>query len=190
MKGKTKPRGKGKTKVTAAWVDSDTESESLKVASESDSPKLSKKEKEDLAHGYDPVKIHQRAVARKLKTKAHSCKSTSLYRLGASLTLSQAEKTSVALRFHHPDLRTVWGDLERKPAIEVKEKAAQSADLKVKLLPFQQESLFWMRKQEKYSEWKGGMLANEMGGFSLFTPYLELTTYQVWGRPSKHSRCS
>ena len=103
MKGKTKPRGKGKTKVTVAWVDSDTESESLKVASEFDSPKLSKKEKEDLAHGYDPVKIHQRAMARKLETKAHSCKSTSPYRLGASLTSFQAEKISVALVFITPN---------------------------------------------------------------------------------------
>ena len=68
------------------------------------------------------------------------------------MTLSQAEKTSVALRFHHPELRTVWGDLERKPAIEAKEKAAQLPDLKVKLLLFQQESLFWMRKQERHSE--------------------------------------
>ena len=73
MKGKTKPRGKGKGKARAAWVDSDieteSEGESLKVAGEFDSPKLSKKEKEDLAHGYDPVKIHQRAMARKLRRK-------------------------------------------------------------------------------------------------------------------------
>jgi len=76
-------------------------------------------------------------------------------------------------------LRTVWGDLERKPAVEAKEKAAQPPSLKVKLLPFQEESLFWMRKQEKHSEWKGGMLADEMGEFIylFFIPYLDLTTY-------------
>ena len=60
---------KGKTKATAAWVDSDTESESLKVASEFNSHKLSKKEKEDLAHGCDPVKIHQRAMERRFRRK-------------------------------------------------------------------------------------------------------------------------
>jgi DNA repair protein RAD16 len=65
-------------------------------------------------------------------------------------------------------LRTVWGDLERKPAIEAKEKATQPPSLKVKLLPFQEESLFWMRNQEQYSEWKGGMLADEMGEFFIF----------------------
>lgn len=34
--------------------------------------------------------------------------------------------------------------------------------LKLTLLPFQKESLFWMRKQEE-GVWKGGMLADEMG---------------------------
>jgi DNA repair protein RAD16 len=32
----------------------------------------------------------------------------------------------------------------------------------IKLLPFQLESLTWMRKQEE-GEWCGGMLADEMG---------------------------
>jgi DNA repair protein RAD16 len=34
--------------------------------------------------------------------------------------------------------------------------------LKLKLLPFQKESLYWMKKQEE-GQWKGGMLADEMG---------------------------
>jgi DNA repair protein RAD16 len=38
------------------------------------------------------------------------------------------------------------------------EKAAQPENLNVTLLPFQQESLFWMRKQEQ-GVWKGGLLA-------------------------------
>lgn len=67
MKGKKKTRGKGK--AASDWDDSDAESESLEVAGEFDAPALSKKEKEELAHGYDPVKIHQRAMARKLRRK-------------------------------------------------------------------------------------------------------------------------
>jgi DNA repair protein RAD16 len=59
---------------------------------------------------------------------------------------------------HHPELEDVWGDIERKVSVTVPEKAAQPAGLKVTLLPFQQESLFWMRKQEQ-TIWKGGMLA-------------------------------
>ena len=37
-------------------------------------------------------------------------------------------------------------------------KAPQPANLKVRLLPFQQESLYWMKEQEK-GIWRGGMLA-------------------------------
>ena len=92
--------------------------------------------------------------------------------------------------FSSPRLAHCLGRFRAKARDQSKGKAAQLADLKVKLLPFQQESLLWMRKQEKYSEWKGGILADEMGGFSLFTPYLVLTTYQIWGRRSKRSHCS
>lgn len=42
--------------------------------------------------------------------------------------------------------------------VVVPEKAEQPPELKLKLLPFQREGLFWMRKQEQ-GVWKGGMLA-------------------------------
>jgi DNA repair protein RAD16 len=41
-------------------------------------------------------------------------------------------------------------------------RAIQPDGLSLKLLPFQLEGLDWMRKQEA-SEWKGGILADEMG---------------------------
>ncbi|KAG8989917.1 DNA repair protein rad16, partial [Tulasnella sp. 427] len=81
-------------------------------------------------------------------------------RLGRNLT--HAERTNVLLRVHHPELRDVWGDLERAVKPATPEKAEQPKDLKANLLPFQQESLFWMRKQER-GIWKGGCLADEMG---------------------------
>ncbi|CAE6511630.1 unnamed protein product [Rhizoctonia solani] len=62
----------------------------------------------------------------------------------------------------HPELEDVWGDLERTVKPVAPEKAPQPEGLKVTLLPFQQESLFWMRKQET-GPWSGGMLADEMG---------------------------
>ena len=67
------------------------------------------------------------------------------------------------LRMHHPELETVWEDLERlaKTKPVKPRKAQQPEGLKVTLLPFQQESLYWMREQEK-GEWKGGCLADEM----------------------------
>ncbi|KAF7969408.1 hypothetical protein HWV62_27403 [Athelia sp. TMB] len=80
--------------------------------------------------------------------------------LGRKLT--HAEKATIALYKHHPDLKDVWGDVEENIAVVKPTKAEQPANLKVTLLPFQQESLHWMREQEK-GIWSGGMLADEMG---------------------------
>ncbi|KZS92628.1 hypothetical protein SISNIDRAFT_412173 [Sistotremastrum niveocremeum HHB9708] len=81
-------------------------------------------------------------------------------KLGRRLTW--AERSTVALYRTHPELRNVWGDLEEAIPVTIPKKAQQPAGLKVTLLPFQQESLFWMREQER-GLWKGGMLADEMG---------------------------
>lgn len=70
----------------------------------------------------------------------------------------KAEKTTLALQKQHPELKDVWGDLEESIPIIIPQKAEQPANLKITLLPFQLESLFWMRKQEK-GVWNGGMLA-------------------------------
>ena len=70
------------------------------------------------------------------------------------------------MKRHHPELRDVWGDLEQNISVVVPEKAEQPASLKVTLLPFQQESLFWMRKQEE-GVWRGGMLAVSQWIFSV-----------------------
>ncbi|KAJ7087303.1 DNA repair protein rad16 [Mycena belliarum] len=81
-------------------------------------------------------------------------------KLGRKLTY--AEKSTIALHKHHPELRDVWGDLAEKIPVVVPTKADQPSNLKLNLLPFQQESLFWMKKQEA-GIWNGGMLADEMG---------------------------
>ncbi|CAE6404314.1 unnamed protein product [Rhizoctonia solani] len=80
--------------------------------------------------------------------------------LGRKLTW--AERTSVMLTLYHPELEDVWGDLEKTIKPVAPQKADQPEGLKVTLLPFQQESLYWMRKQET-GPWSGGMLADEMG---------------------------
>ncbi|KIO03060.1 hypothetical protein M404DRAFT_15784 [Pisolithus tinctorius Marx 270] len=69
----------------------------------------------------------------------------------------QAERSRIRFLFHHPELRNVWRNL-KGVVVAAPEKAHQPAGLKVTLLPFQQESLSWMRKQEE-SVWKGGILA-------------------------------
>ncbi|ORZ20124.1 SNF2 family N-terminal domain-domain-containing protein [Lobosporangium transversale] len=76
-------------------------------------------------------------------------------------TMTWAEKVNKRLLEFHPELATVWDDLE-KVGIQAPEAAEQPEGLKLKLLPFQREGLGWMRKQEK-SMFKGGILADEMG---------------------------
>ncbi|BEI80575.1 hypothetical protein CcaverHIS002_0111040 [Cutaneotrichosporon cavernicola] len=81
-------------------------------------------------------------------------------RLGRKLT--QGEKNGIRLGLHHPELVDAWGDLEAN--IEPVKPVPMEADpsLKLTLLPFQKESLYWMKKQEE-GVWRGGMLADEMG---------------------------
>jgi hypothetical protein len=68
LKPKSKGKARGKGKATADWDDSDVESES-EVAGEFDAPELTAKEKKALDKSNDPVKIHQRAMVRKLGRK-------------------------------------------------------------------------------------------------------------------------
>jgi DNA repair protein RAD16 len=82
------------------------------------------------------------------------------YQLGRRLT--HAEKSTIQLHKHHPELRDAWGDLEAAVGIVEPTKAEQPSGLRVTLLPFQQESLYWMRKQE-FGQYAGGLLADEMG---------------------------
>ncbi|KAI8820231.1 SNF2 family N-terminal domain-containing protein [Fimicolochytrium jonesii] len=63
---------------------------------------------------------------------------------------------------YHPELLTVWDQLEKEMEVIEPEQAEQPADVRVKLLPFQQEGLFWMKEQEE-SRFSGGILADEMG---------------------------
>ncbi|KIW09188.1 uncharacterized protein PV09_00118 [Verruconis gallopava] len=61
----------------------------------------------------------------------------------------------------HPEIKTMWTDLEQVPIIKPVE-AAQPEAITRRLKPFQLEGLDWMIKQEK-SRYKGGLLGDEMG---------------------------
>jgi len=74
------------------------------------------------------------------------------------LTLTQAEKSTIQLHKHHPELRDAWGDLEAAIGIVEPKKAEQPSGLRITLLPFQEESLYWMRNQE-FGQYAGGLLA-------------------------------
>jgi len=71
------------------------------------------------------------------------------------------EKNDLDMQEHHKELTNVWSDLAKLPII-TPQKQEQPPGLSLKLLPFQQEGLYWMLQQEK-GPWKGGMLADEMG---------------------------
>lgn len=77
-------------------------------------------------------------------------------------TRTQFQKTNDALKRHHPELRGVWKRLANSATNDKKTKAEQPSRLSCPLLPFQLEGLNWLINQEK-GEWKGGILADEMG---------------------------
>lgn len=65
------------------------------------------------------------------------------------------------LEAHHPELLTMWTDLENLPAIKTN-RARQPANISRELKPFQLEGLSWMQAMEK-TKWGGGLLGDEMG---------------------------
>lgn len=144
-KGKAKAKGKGKatTQPEPTWgATAETVKKSMTMA---DLRRVKREEKNAKTQLKLYLRKKQRALAREL-----------------GRPLSHSEKNSLALQEHHPELVDVWGDLDNPPPKPEPKKAEQPANLKAVLLPFQRESLHWMRKQEK-TEWKGGILADEMG---------------------------
>ncbi|KAF5364376.1 hypothetical protein D9756_000893 [Leucocoprinus leucothites] len=152
-------------------VDS-SESDSRMSDSESDEEPLAKKAKKPKA-AKKPTALRSKAVVatfadlRQRKRQVSEVKKelkkeekALAHKLGRRLTY--AEKATIALYRFHPELKTVWGDLEENIPIITPVRAEQPKRLKLTLLPFQQESLYWMRQQEQ-GEWRGGMLADEMG---------------------------
>ncbi|KAF7191764.1 DNA repair protein RAD16, partial [Pseudocercospora fuligena] len=75
--------------------------------------------------------------------------------------LSRKNKERKKLEKSHPELKTMWKDLEQIPVIKPVQ-AAQPASINRRLKPFQLEGLDWMVKQEQ-TQYKGGLLGDEMG---------------------------
>lgn len=65
------------------------------------------------------------------------------------------------LERQHPEIKTMWKDLENMPVLKAG-KAEQPKSISRQLKPFQLEGLAWMTEMEK-TEWKGGLLGDEMG---------------------------
>lgn len=77
--------------------------------------------------------------------------------IGGRRAFRQRQKLEKA----HPEILTMWNDLEAVPKIKA-EQAAQPQSINRTLKSFQLEGLNWMQKQEQ-SQWKGGLLGDEMG---------------------------
>ncbi|KXS93874.1 hypothetical protein AC578_9027 [Pseudocercospora eumusae] len=75
--------------------------------------------------------------------------------------LSRKDKERKKLEKSHPQLRTMWKDLEQIQIIKPVQ-AAQPTSISRRLKPFQLEGLDWMMKQEQ-TQYKGGLLGDEMG---------------------------
>lgn len=71
------------------------------------------------------------------------------------------KKERSRLENNHPELKTMWSDLENMPILKVGQ-AEQPKSIFRQLKPFQLEGLAWMTAMEKH-EWKGGLLGDEMG---------------------------
>ncbi|KAK1445211.1 SNF2 family domain-containing protein [Colletotrichum cuscutae] len=65
------------------------------------------------------------------------------------------------LENNHPELLTMWQDLEASPALRP-DKIAQPQQISRQLKPFQLEGVSWMIEMEK-TDYKGGLLGDEMG---------------------------
>ncbi|MCJ1296219.1 DNA repair protein rad16, partial [Xylographa carneopallida] len=74
---------------------------------------------------------------------------------------SRADRERAKLERAHPEIKTLWTDLETVPKIQPQQ-AQQPESINRKLKSFQLEGLDWMCKQEQ-SQWKGGLLGDEMG---------------------------
>ncbi|KAK5082779.1 DNA repair protein rad16 [Lithohypha guttulata] len=75
--------------------------------------------------------------------------------------LKRAKRERTRLETQHPEIKTMWKDLENDPPI-TPVTAEQPIHINRKLKPFQLQGLDWMQKQEQ-THYKGGLLGDEMG---------------------------
>ncbi|KAA8642144.1 DNA repair protein RAD16 [Aspergillus tanneri] len=95
---------------------------------------------------------------------------------------SVALKERKKLEKQHPYVTKMWEDLKNAPPI-TPVAAAQPSSISRTLKSFQLEGLYWMMQQEK-SQYKGGLLGDEMGmGKTIQAVSLLMSDYPI-GKPS------
>ncbi|KAG8630101.1 hypothetical protein KVT40_001720 [Elsinoe batatas] len=92
--------------------------------------------------------------------------------------MTRKERERKKLEKAHPQIKTMWVDLEKVPVIKPVQ-APQPTSINRTLKSFQREGLDWMVKQEK-SQYKGGLLGDEMGmGKTIQAVSLIMSDYPV-----------
>jgi len=75
--------------------------------------------------------------------------------------MGRKDRERKKLEKSHPEIKTMWTDLEKIPVIEPVA-AAQPTSITRTLKSFQLQGLDWMTRQEK-TQYRGGLLGDEMG---------------------------
>jgi DNA repair protein RAD16 len=75
--------------------------------------------------------------------------------------LSREERDRQKLIKHHPEILTMWKDVEDLPTVKGAT-IEQPTNISRQLKPFQLEGVGWMKAMEQ-TEWGGGLLGDEMG---------------------------
>lgn len=90
----------------------------------------------------------------------------------------RARNDRIKLEENHPELITMWKDLENMPDLNAGI-ATQPSLISLQLKPFQLQGLAWMKAMEK-TPWKGGLLGDEMGlGKTIQAVSLIMSDYPV-----------
>ncbi|KAJ3177713.1 DNA repair protein rad16 [Geranomyces variabilis] len=148
-------KAKGKKRVSAVVDDDDSESDfkGSDVAEESEAEELSEVQLSDASDAEEEAVAAPTPTRRRTNNRGAAA---------AARRVAKADKAKQAIYDHHPELLTVWEQLETEMEVIVPVRADQPKEVTVTLLPFQQEGLYWMMRQEE-SRFNGGILADEMG---------------------------
>ncbi|KAJ3162808.1 DNA repair protein rad16 [Geranomyces michiganensis] len=141
---------KGKRRAFAVVDDDDSESDFKGESVVEEESEAEESEAAELSNAEEPATP---AVTRRRDNRGAAV---------AARRAAREDKAKQNIYNNHPELVTVWEQLEAEMEVIVPVRADQPKELTVKLLPFQQEGLFWMMKQEE-SRFNGGILADEMG---------------------------
>ncbi len=152
------------TKSKAVAIESDDESNLSDPPSEDEldnatSASSDGEAAEDEDEDEDDVVAPARPSAGTGQTVQSAVASRRAYR--AYRSKKRVRKDRDRLEQHHPELLTMWKDLENMPVLKAG-RAPQPKSISRQLKPFQLEGLAWMKQMEK-TEWKGGLLGDEMG---------------------------